>query len=66
MLPFIVGAKTYDEVKQPIQKFLHYTEDNGKILSCQSFTPSQNRLRLTSNKKSGMIRNDYQIFIERT
>lgn len=66
MLPFIVGAKTYDEVKQPIRKYLHYTEDNGKILSCQSFTPSQNRLRLTSNKKSGMIRNDYQIFIERT
>ena len=65
MLPFIAGDKPFDEVTQHVENFRHYTEDNGQILSSRYFTTSPNRLLAVSNKRSGMIRNDYQVFIER-
>jgi hypothetical protein len=65
MLPFIAGKKTFNDVNQNIENYRHYTEDNGRILSDVRIFPSSNRLHVVSNKRSGMIRNDYQVFIER-
>lgn len=65
MMKCMVGDMPLSGINENAQRFRHYTEDNGKILSSLNIIPSPERLMLRANKRSGMIRNDYQVFIER-
>lgn len=67
MIPFIIGDKTFDEVYTPHIPYRCYLERDGHIISPRVKNPDMiNRILLSSDSKtSGLIRNDYNTYLEK-
>lgn len=64
-LPFIVGDAEFDERENTFRYRCYLEDKDGKILSPLIQDPDfENRLLIVENKTSGLIRNDYNTYLE--
>ena len=67
LVPFLAGDKTAEECvgNKPIERYRNYAEFQGKTVTSRVFYKNPKRVLVSENKTSGIVRNDYEVYIEK-
>ena len=67
LVPFLAGDKTAEECvgNKPIERYRNYAEFQGKTVTSRVFYKNPKRVIVSENKTSGIVRNDYEVYIEK-